>query len=168
MSTSTNSQIPAELTHKLDQIAQHDVMIERLDGRMTGVEQGLHSAVSMIKEMRDASSKGFADLTSSIAAMKSEQGPGIGKLLVYLLSGAGLMGAASGAITILVTSFISPQITDLTTTVKQHKYVLEQLDRDMRDELRDYRRSDSRRAEDRMKRMEERMGWGAELKRAEK
>lgn len=168
-------------------LAHHDGMIGNLAGRMSGVESGLNSAVSMIREMRDEmvrtrdsataemlrnreeTNKGFESLRIDIGNMKSEQGPGIGKMLSFLVAGAALIGMAAGGITILVTSFVAPDITKLKTVGERHETYLEQNERSARDELRDLRRAHDKRIQERLERMEERLstysnGWATTTK----
>lgn len=157
-------------------LAHHDGMIGNLAGRMSGVESGLNSAVSMIREMRDEmvrtrdsataemlrnreeTNKGFESLRIDIGNMKSEQGPGIGKMLSFLVAGAALIGMAAGGITILVTSFVSPDITKLKADNTTQQQALDLADKQMREEYRDLKRAADRRLIERLERIEERIG----------
>lgn len=87
-------------------IAHHDAEIVNLGGRMTGVEQGMKSLESTVQN-------GFGQISNTLAEMRGKAGPGLGDLLKVIATGGVIVGMSAAAITMLVNSFISPQLTEL-------------------------------------------------------
>lgn len=87
----------------------------------------LTTEVSGIKAQLRDQGETLGKIFSRLDEIRGKQGPGIGQVLTITLSGAGIVSLAAGAITVLVTSFVSPQITRLETQSHHHDAVVTQL-----------------------------------------
>lgn len=96
---------------------------------------------------------------STLDEIKGKQGPGFGQMLTIGLCGCGIIGAAAAAITTLVTSIISPQLTRLETTAEQQQVLLNALLNQEKDDYRRLKDAASAELERRLQRLEERLTW---------
>lgn len=101
----------------------------------------------------------FANLRTDIVELRGEQGPGIGKIMGFVLAGGGLIAMSASAITVLVLSIVQPDVTKLKTQTEQHQTAIDQADRDLRDEIKELRKAEQRRLYDRVLEIEKRLSW---------
>lgn len=98
-----------------DAVINHEAAISSLGGRIQGVEDGLKTVHADIASVKSDMGVGFNAVMSEIRQNKAELGPRFGDLLKYIAIGGGLVGMSAAAITVLVTSFVAPDITALKT-----------------------------------------------------
>lgn len=113
-------------------LAHHDAEIESLGKRMGGIEEEVCNLSAAIQ-------KGFANVGERLSTINSERGPGIGNIMTFVATGGAIVAMASGAITVLVTSFVSPPVTKLQGEVSRLTYYVdrrEEVDRQDYIELR--------------------------------
>lgn len=147
-------------------LAHHDAGITNLENRMTGVEQGMRSLEGVVQT-------GFSHLSNTLSEIRGRTGPGLGDILKVVATGGAVVAMASAAITMLVQSFISPELTELKDSARLFSRDHEaRLSRDM-DELRDLREARKDRIESEVgsllsevQAMKEKMGWAPEVRRA--
>lgn len=116
-------------------------------GIMSSEINGIKSTLRDINQL-------VGKIFSTLDEIKGKQGPGIGQMLTVILCGCGIIGAAASAITILVTSMISPQLTRLETQSEQHKVLLNALLDERKDELARLKDAAKQELERRLKRLE--------------
>lgn len=90
----------------LKTLAHHDAEIASFGGRITVVENA-------VSNLSDTVQKGFAGILERLSTMDSKRGPGFGAVLGWIAMGGGVISMSAAAITVLVTSFVSPPITRL-------------------------------------------------------
>ena len=120
-------------------LAHHDAEITALGNRMGGVETMLHDVKSDVGKGFAALADRFVVLTDRINSFESTKGPGLGSILGFIATGGVVIAMSAGAITVLVTSFVSPPITRLEGQVASLRYYVdrrEELDRNDLIELR--------------------------------
>ena len=115
-------------------ITQHDAEISNLTGRVASVE-------SVIKVMSHDMNRGFAEIGNKLAEIKGAKGPGLGQVIGVVAAGCAVVGMCAGAITILVTSFVSPDITKLRTEAVRTERALDLREQQERQELTDLRKA---------------------------
>lgn len=129
-------------------LARHDDMIIALTGRMTEVERS-------VKDLNAVMSKGFTEVTRQLGDMRANAGPGFGPLLSYLVAGAGLIAMCGGAVTVLVMSFVSPDVARLKQQAEALHMSVEAHEKSLREDYRDARRLQQWRILQRLDRLEE-------------
>lgn len=87
-------------------LAHHDSEIKNLGKRMGGIEEEVRNLNATIQT-------GFASVGERLSTINSERGPGLGSILGFVATGGAIVGMSAAAITVLVTSFVSPPITKL-------------------------------------------------------
>lgn len=104
-------------------LAHHDAAIDSLSTRMVGVESGLrslhgevHSGFVKVSDKFSGLDASFAEIKTLIARSEAKQGPGLGDVMKLVAMGGAIVGMAAAAITMLVTSFVSPELTNLKDT----------------------------------------------------
>lgn len=99
-------------------LAHHDAEIASLGGRMTGVENEVRALGATV-------GKGFQEIMDRLSTFESQRGPGLGSILGFVATGGAVVGMSAAAITVLVTSFVSPPITKLEGQVARLTYYVE-------------------------------------------
>lgn len=124
-------------------------------GVMTSEINGIKQAVRDQGQM-------LGKIFSTLDEIKGKQGPGIGQMLTISLAGCGIIGAAAAAITVLVTSIISPQLTRLETQGQQQNALLNTLLEERSGDyarLKDSAREQLERRLQRLESAESRLSW---------
>ncbi len=134
------------------ELARHDAAIDSLSNRMGGVEKNLRNLTDDVKS-------GFATISNALAKMEGSKGPSLGQILGVVATGGAIIAMSAGAITMLVSAMLSPQITRLTTLVEQHAQTLSLIEKEQRDEYRDLKRAAQRSSSDRVAELERRMSF---------
>lgn len=117
----------------------YDGQIASLNNEVSGIKGVLSEHGSILNEIRGA-----------LGDLKVRQGPGMGSMMKVLVAGGALIAMSAGAITVLVTSFVAPDITKLMTEgVANSRYIQHQEQSD-RKELADFRRKSADRLEQRL------------------
>jgi hypothetical protein len=133
-------------------LAHHDASLGDLDRRMHGVERGIHSLQTEV-------TKGFGDITSKLVGLESSRGPGFGKIAgvaVTVMTGVAIL---CGGIIWFVTSTTAPDTTRIVEQGRTRDAMISKFDADREEELRNLRRQSDARNEERLMRLEERLGW---------
>lgn len=99
--------------HLVNQIAHHDAAIGSLSSRMTGVESTLSHLQDRVMGLDSKVSAGFGSLESLIREGKAGQGPTFAEILKGIATGGAIVAMSAGAITMLVTSFVKPDLVQL-------------------------------------------------------
>lgn len=99
--------------HLVNQLAHHDAAIGALGSRMSGVESALSHVQDKVSDLDGKVSEGFGSLESLIRENKASQGPGIYDLMKGVATGGAIVAMSAAAITMLVTSFVAPELTSL-------------------------------------------------------
>lgn len=94
-------------------VAGHQRSITDLGQRIAGLESGLMTVHRDIANVQTDMKTGFTDVMGMMREHKAEQGPKFGEIIKMVLSGGALISMSAAAITILVTSFVSPDLTAL-------------------------------------------------------
>ena len=128
-----------------DAVINHEATLSALGGRITGVEEGLKTVHADISGIKGDMSVGFASITSEIRESKASQGPRLGEMLKYVAIGGGVIGMSAAAITVLVTSFVSPEITGLKTHSAAYQRDFEARIDEARQELTSFRNKERER-----------------------
>lgn len=115
-------------------LIHHDAEIASLGGRVTGVE-------TEVRNLGATVSKGFAEILDRLSTFESQRGPGLASLLGIVATGGAVVAMASAAITVLVTSFVSPPITKLESQVQRLTYYVERREEVDRQDAIELRRS---------------------------
>jgi HAMP domain-containing protein len=87
-------------------LAHHDVEIGALATRVAKVEQTIEVGFAKVTE-------NFGKLEGLIVRQEARQGPGMGELINGVAKGGAIVAMTAGAITVLVSSIIAPQLTKL-------------------------------------------------------
>jgi hypothetical protein len=147
-------------------LAHHDAEIVTLGGRMTGVEQGMRSLEGTVQS-------GFGQISNTLAEMRGKSGPGLGDVLKIVLSGGALVGMSAAAITMLVNSFMKPELIelkDISAVLSTNDTIRTASEREELERLRELRRTaveeDVERLQQAIGKLEEKLGWMPEVKRA--
>jgi hypothetical protein len=166
MTMNTHRQKPPIDFDLASTLAHHDAEIVTLGGRMTGVEQGMRSLEGTVQS-------GFGQISNTLAEMRGKSGPGLGDILKVVLSGGAIVGMSAAAITMLVNSFIKPELTQLkdSSVVLSSDYEARlSADRAELQRLREMRKDkiegDVAELQKTIERLEEKLGWMPEVKRA--
>jgi hypothetical protein len=133
-------------------LAHHDASLGDLDRRMHGVERGIHSLQTEV-------TKGFGDITSKLVGLESSKGPGFGKISAVALTVVSTVALLCGGIIWFVSSIVAPDTTKLEQMNSHQNAFIEKFDADREAELARLRQARERREEERMRRLEERLGW---------
>lgn len=103
----------SEQFHLVNQLAHHDAAIGALSSRMTGVEASLTHVQERVGALDNKVSAGFSGLEALIRESRATQGPSMPDVLKGLVTGGALIAMSAGAITVLVTSFVNPDLVAL-------------------------------------------------------
>jgi hypothetical protein len=129
--------------HLVNQIAHHDAAIGALGARMTGVESTLSHVQDKVMSLDTKVSGGFSSLESLIRENKATQGPGISDVMRGVATGGAIIAMSAGAITMLVTSFVKPELVELQIKTNNLEKIDERrtaAEHSEREELRERRR----------------------------
>lgn len=159
---------PRTMSDIAARLSNHDFEIHALGTRMGSVE-------GKVDRMATSMSMGFDEVKNLLSDQRATQGPGMKEVLVFVSAGGAIVGMAAAAITTLVTSFVTPEI----TTLKDHTTVLTK-DHDARQELErteltELRKQQQIKLEERLQSIHEaveelqrRTGWSARIESARK
>ena len=131
----------------LKTLAHHDAEIISLGNRMGGVE-------ASVRQLAADVNKGFAAIADRLSAFDSKQGPGLGSILGFVATGGAVVGMSAAAITVLVTSFVSPPITRLEGQVQRLTYYVDRREEVDRQDFIELRRSTAKGVADDISRLE--------------
>jgi len=87
-------------------LAHHDAAINQLSTRVSHVETAIETGFAKAGD-------NFNELKSLLARTEGEKGPGMGEIMKVIATGGAILGMSAAAITMLVTSFVKPELTDL-------------------------------------------------------
>lgn len=121
----------------------------------------LSTEVSGIKTQLRDQGQMLGKIFSRLDEISGRQGPGIGEMLKIVLAGGGIVSLAAAAITVLVTSFVSPSITRLETQGQHHSSVVSQLLEERISEFHRLRAAEAERLETRLQKLERQVTAGA-------
>lgn len=146
--------------------AHHDVEIGALATRVGKVEQTIDSGFAKVSE-------NFIKLEGIIIRSDAKQGPGIADVMKGVATGGAIIAMSAAAITMLVQSFISPDLTQLkdvsTVLSTDHNSRLEaeraELQR-LREMRKDKIEGDVTQLQAQIEKLEEKFQWMPEVKRA--
>ncbi len=146
-------------------LAHHDAAINQLSTRVSHVETAIETGFAK-------ASDNFNELKSMLAKTEGQKGPGLGEIMKVVATGGAIVGMSAAAITMLVTSFVAPELTNLkdTATVlsKDHDARMDR-EREELAALREKRKIEvESRLDELMKSMEaikERFGWVARVEK---
>jgi hypothetical protein len=99
--------------HLVNQLAHHDAAIGALGSRMTGVEASLTHVQERVGALDNKVSAGFSSVEALIRENRATQGPSMPDVMRGLVTGGALIAMSAGAITVLVTSFVNPDLVAL-------------------------------------------------------
>jgi hypothetical protein len=99
--------------HLINQVAHHDAALGAFGSRMTAVEGTLAHVQDKVNNLDVKVGAGFGNLESLIREGKATQGPTLGDLLKGVATGGAIIAMSAGAITMLVTSFVKPELVEL-------------------------------------------------------
>ena len=144
-------------------LAHHDAAIGQLSTRVSHVETAIETGFAK-------SNDNFAEIKGLLAQNAAQTGPGLGEIMKVIATGGAIVGMSAAAITMLVTSFVTPELTGIkgTTSVlaKDHEARIE-YDREELTKYRDKRRQEvDERLNEMAKNLEvikERFGWQAKV-----
>ena len=144
-------------------LAHHDAAINQLSTRVSHVETAIETGFAKAGD-------NFNELKSLLARTEGEKGPGMGEIMKVIATGGAILGMSAAAITMLVTSFVTPELTDLKGSTKvlasDHDARLD-LDRAELAALREKRRMEVEQRLDELSRnvdgLKERFGWQAKV-----
>lgn len=131
----------------LKTLAHHDAEIISLGNRMGGVETSVRNLAADVN-------KGFAAIADRLSAFDSQRGPGLGSILGFVATGGAVVGMSAAAITVLVTSFVSPPITRLEGQVQRLTYYVDRREEVDRQDFIELRRSTAKGVADDIQRLE--------------
>lgn len=101
-------------------VVSHEANIQNLGNRIAGVEQTMHglqtevhSGFAKIGDKFGHMDNSFSRLENLITKNEASKGPGISEVMKIVLGGGALVGMSAAAITVLVTSFMAPELTNL-------------------------------------------------------
>ena len=146
-------------------LAHHDAAINQLSGRVSKVETAVAAGFSKATD-------NFNDLKGMLQKTDAQRGPGLSEVMKVVATGGAIVGMSATAITMLVTSFVTPELTGIkgTTSVlaKDHEARIEY----ERQELTKYRDKRRQEVDERLNEMaknlevlKERFGWQAKVSR---
>lgn len=140
-------------------LAHHDAEITTLAEQVKGVQSDLH-------DIKSDMSRGFASIGAQLSKLEGSKGPGLGQIVGVVASGGAVVAMIAAAITVLVSSQLSPDITKLKTEASRTEKALELREHQERQELTELRkaRDDNHAADIRaigksLRALEARMGW---------
>ena len=146
--------------------AHHDVEIGALATRVGKVEQTIESGFAKVGE-------NFSKLEGIIIRSDAKQGPGIGDVMKAVATGGAIVGMSAAAITMLVQSFISPELTNLKDTAqtlsKDHDLRIEHDAKELarlREDRKDKIETEIQTLSTTVNDLKDRIGWAPEVKRA--
>lgn len=159
-------------------IAHHDAEISNLGGRMDGVEMGLrslhgevHSGFTKVADRFSSMDGSFAKIENLIVKSEAKQGPAFGDLLKIIATGGAIVAMSAAAITMLVQSFISPDLTNLrdmsSMLSKEHDIRITQDAQELRrlrEDRKDKIEKDIETLSDVVTDLRERLGWTATVR----
>jgi hypothetical protein len=156
--------------HLINQIAHHDAAIGALSSRMTGVESTLAHVQDKVMGLDSKVSTGFSSLESLVREGKASQGPGLPEMLKGVATGGAIVGMSAAAITMLVTSFVKPELVTLqqaTHDLKAREEIRSAAERSEYSAIKDRRRQQ---IDDVLEKLSEQAGrvpsgWDATLKK---
>lgn len=131
----------------LKTLAHHDAEIISLGNRMGGVETSVRQLASDVN-------KGFTTIADRLSAFDSQRGPGLGSILGFVATGGAVVGMSAAAITVLVTSFVSPPITRLEGQVQRLTYYVDRREEVDRQDFIELRRATAKGVADDIQRLE--------------
>lgn len=147
-------------------IAHHDAEIVTLGNRMSGVEQG-------VKSLEGTVQSGFSAISSSLAEMRGRTGPSLGTVVGTVAAGGAVVAMIAGAITILVQSTLSPELTELKDAARMlsrdHETRIARESKelqDLREDRRDRIESDVKAVAEQIEGLKEQTRWAPDVKRA--
>jgi hypothetical protein len=100
---------PKSMSDIAQRLSSHDFEIHALGTRMGSVE-------GKVDRLGTSMSMGFDEIKGLLSEQKEKQGPGLKEVLLLVSVSGALIGMAAAAITTLVTSFVTPEITTLKDT----------------------------------------------------
>jgi hypothetical protein len=95
------------------QSAENAAAIGVLGSRVTGVESTLSHVQDKVMSLDSKVASGFSTIESLIRENKASQGPGLPDILKGVATGGAIIAMSAGAITMLVTSFVKPDLVAL-------------------------------------------------------
>lgn len=117
----------------------------------------LSTEVSGIKTQLRDHGQMLGKIFSRLDEVAGRQGPGIGQILTITLTGGGIVSLAAAAITVLVTSFVSPAMTRLESQSQHLNAVVSQLLDERVDEFKRLKKSEREVLDERLSRLEEKV-----------
>lgn len=142
--------------HKV--LRHHDSQLTQLAVEVGAIKNSVSEQGQVLHEIRGA-----------LSDLRGNQGPGFGHLLKGLVTGGALIAMSAGAITVLVTSFVAPDLTKLRTEAAYAERFIARATEEDRRELSEYRRRSSESIEKRLEQLTRRFnesgGWRVETKR---
>lgn len=115
----------------------------------------LTTEVSGIKAQLRDQSETLSKIFTRLDEISGKQGPGIKHILTVVVSSVTILVAASGAITVLVNSFVSPQLTRLEAQGAHNNTVVSYLLSERIDEFKRLKDEDRERQNERFRRLED-------------
>lgn len=107
--------------HLINQVAHHDAALSAFGSRMSAVEGTLSHVQDKVMALDSKMSAGFGSLESLIRENRASQGPRMGEILKGVATGGAIIAMSAGAITMLVTSFVKPELVTLQQTTTELK-----------------------------------------------
>jgi len=146
-------------------LAHHDAAIQQLSTRVSHVETAIETGFAKAGD-------NFNELKSMLAKTEGQKGPGLGEIMKVIATGGAIVGMSAAGITMLVTSFVTPELTDLKGSTKvlasDHDARLD-LERAELAALREKRRLEVETRLDELSKdlggLKERFGWQAKVSR---
>lgn len=117
----------------------------------------LSTEVSGIKTQLRDQGQMLGKIFSRLDEVAGRQGPGIGQILTITLTGGGIVSLAAAAITVLVTSFVSPAMTRLESKGEHLNAVVSQLLVERIDEFKRLKTAERDGFDERLRRLEARI-----------
>ena len=115
-------------------LAHHDQQLGSLTTEVATIKVSLSEHGAILQEIRGA-----------LGDLKGSRGPGIGAIIKGVAGGGAIVAMSAAAITVLVTSFVAPDVTKLKTEGARTERYIEHQEASERKELTDYRRKEAAR-----------------------
>jgi hypothetical protein len=147
------------------QSAENAAAIGVLGSRVTSLESTLSHVQDKVMSLDSKVASGFSTLESLIREGKAGQGPGLAEILKGVATGGAIIAMSAGAITMLVTSFVKPELVEITATVDQLQKIDTQRSEAERQELLALRERRRQMIDEQLKDLADRDGWAANVTR---
>lgn len=135
--------------------AEVDQQLGVMSSEINGIKQAVRDQGQMLGK-----------IFTRLDEISGKQGPGIAQVLGIVLAGCGIVGAAAGAVTILVTSMIAPQLTRLESQGDQHQTLLQALFDERKDDYSRLKDAATQSLEQRLRNLESsesRLTWAPQV-----